>query len=143
MRFNNYRTCACIIGSRVKRTCICIRVWKFASGQVYLYRCIYMKAGRGRWYRSRLFPNDFLFACSLNWKNGPPLPLLFLDYKRKQAIHFQVYNIEVDLALSVGLHDIVRLILILYCLASIFKTVVNTTFIYSFRYNIEIVVLVM
>ena len=40
----------------------------------------------------------------------------------------------------VGLHDIARLILILYYLASIFKTLIDTIFIYSFRYDIKIVV---
>ena len=30
-----------------------------------------------------------------------------------------------------GLHDIARLILILYCLASIFKTIIDTIFIYT------------
>ena len=38
------------------------------------------------------------------------------------------------------MHDISRLILILYCLASIFKTIIDTILIYSFRYNIKIVV---
>ena len=39
------------------------------------------------------------------------------------------------------MHDIARLILILYCLVSIFKTIIDTIFIYSFGYNIKIVVL--
>ena len=41
---------------------------------------------------------------------------------------------------NVGLHDIARSILILYCLASIFKTIIDAIFIYSFRYNTKIVV---
>ena len=38
------------------------------------------------------------------------------------------------------LHDIARLILILYCIAKIFKTIIDKIFIYSFRYNTKIVV---
>ena len=37
------------------------------------------------------------------------------------------------------LHDIPRLILIFYCIVSIFKTIIDTIFGYSLRYNIEIV----
>ena len=48
-------------------------------------------------------------------------------------------NIYYD-RLKVGLDDIARLILILYCLVSIFKTIVDTIFRYSFWYNIKIVV---
>ena len=44
---------------------------------------------------------------------------------------------------GLGPHDIVRLILILYCIASIFKTLIDTMFIYSFRYNIKIIVSIM
>ena len=48
---------------------------------------------------------------------------------------FVMKNLE-----KVGLRDITRLILILYCLVSIFKTIIDTIFIYSFRYNIKIVI---
>ena len=44
------------------------------------------------------------------------------------------------IALYLGLHDIARLILILYCIDSIFKTLIDTIFLYNFRYNIKIVV---
>ena len=42
--------------------------------------------------------------------------------------------------LTIGLHDITRLILILYQLrlASIYKTIIDTIFIYIFRYNLKI-----
>ena len=40
--------------------------------------------------------------------------------------------------INLGLHDIARLIVILNCLDSIFKIMINTIFIYSFRYNIKI-----
>ena len=38
---------------------------------------------------------------------------------------------------------IVRLILVLYCLVSIFKTIIDIIFIYIFQYNIKIVVSIM
>ena len=40
--------------------------------------------------------------------------------------------------ITLGLHDMINLIL--YCLASIFKTIIDRIFIYSFRYNIKILV---
>ena len=47
---------------------------------------------------------------------------------------------EVEFQAVLGLHVMCRLILILYCLASIFKTIIDTISIYSFRCNIKIVV---
>ena len=41
---------------------------------------------------------------------------------------------------KIGLHDIARLIFILYCLDLIFKIIIDTIFIYSFRYHIKILV---
>ena len=47
---------------------------------------------------------------------------------------------QVTFSINVGLHDIVRLMLILYCFASICKTMLDAILIYSFQYNIKIVV---
>ena len=54
--------------------------------------------------------------------------------------HFTTWMSNRLTKLLVWLHDIARLILILYCLASVFKTVINTIFLYSFRYNFKIMV---
>ena len=53
---------------------------------------------------------------------------------------WMAFNYITNSLLKLGLHDIVRLILILYCLASIFKTIIDTIFLYSFQYNVKIVV---
>ena len=52
----------------------------------------------------------------------------FVRYKL--FLHYKYINYR--------LHDIARLIFILYCLASKFKIIIDTIFIYSFRYNIKI-----
>ena len=59
------------------------------------------------------------------------LKLIFSSYCTKN---------DINLPLIVRLHDIARLILIGYCLAPIFKIIIDTIFIYSFRFNIKIVV---
>ena len=57
--------------------------------------------------------------------------LVCITYKDSIVVYF------------IGLCDIARLILILYYIASIFKTIIDTIFVYSFRYNIKIVMSIM